>query len=64
AVVHIDRRDELVAAAAQHTVPDLHAFVSGIALAAQRLRDNVNPQLALEGVALAIPERRTPQSRR
>lgn len=57
AVSHIDRRNDLAAAAAQYAIPDLHAFVSGISLAAQRLRDNVNPQLALEGVVLAMPER-------
>ncbi len=57
AVVHIDRRHDLTAAAAQYAIPDLHAFVSGISLAAQRLRENVNPQLALEGVVLAMPER-------
>jgi DNA polymerase-3 subunit delta' len=58
AVVHIDRRDDLAAAATQYALPDLHAFVASISLAAQRLRDNVNPQLALEGVLLSIPERR------
>lgn len=64
AVVHIDRRDDLAAAAAQYAIPDLHAFVASISLAAQRLRDNVNPQLALEGVALAMPERQAPQARK
>jgi len=58
AVVHIDRRDDLAAAATQYALPDLHAFVASISLAAQRLRDNVNPQLALEGVLLSMPERR------
>jgi DNA polymerase-3 subunit delta' len=58
AVVHIDRRADLEAAAAQYALPDLHAFVASINLAAQRLRDNVNPQLALEGVLLSMPERR------
>lgn len=58
AVVHIDRRTELEAAAARYALPDLHAFVASITLAVQRLRDNVNPQLALEGVLLSMPERR------
>ena len=58
AVVHVNRRADLEAAAMQYTLPDLHAFVASISLAAQRLRDNVNPQLALEGVLLSIPERR------
>lgn len=61
AVIHIDRRDDLAAAAAQYTIPDLHTFVSSISLAMQRLRDNVNPQLALEGVVLAMPERQAKQ---
>lgn len=61
AIIHIDRRDELARAATQYAIPDLYAFVAGISLAAQRLRDNVNPQLALEGVVLAMPERRSPR---
>ncbi|MCS7287803.1 MAG: DNA polymerase III subunit delta' [Roseiflexus sp.] len=64
AIIHIDRREALAAAAAQYTVSDLHAFVSSISLAAQRLRDNVNPQLALEGMVLAMPERQAPQARK
>ncbi|MGQ9547189.1 MAG: DNA polymerase III subunit delta' [Roseiflexus sp.] len=55
AVVHIDRRADLEMAAARYALPDLHAFVAGISLAAQRLRDNVNPQLALEGILLSMP---------
>lgn len=58
AVIHIDRIDQLAAAAAQYGVADLHAFIMSINLAAQRLRENVNPQLALEGALLAFPERK------
>ncbi|NWG19698.1 MAG: DNA polymerase III subunit delta' [Chloroflexi bacterium] len=58
AIVHIDRRDEVTTAASHYAVADVHAFLTSIGLTVQRLRDNVNPQLAIEGTLLALPERR------
>jgi DNA polymerase-3 subunit delta' len=54
-VVHIDRRDELARAAARYRLADIRAFLARLASAAQHLRENVNPQLALENVVLHLP---------
>lgn len=54
-VAHVDRRDELARAAARYPLADIHAFLARLAVAAQQLRENVNPQLALENVVLHLP---------
>jgi DNA polymerase-3 subunit delta' len=54
-VVHIDRRAELAGAAAHYRLADIHAFVARLDAAARQLRENVNPQLALENVMLHLP---------
>lgn len=54
-VVHIDRRDALARAAARYRIADIHAFLARLGAAAQQLRENVNPQLALENVLLHLP---------
>ncbi len=56
-VVNIDRRDELERAAAGLPLPELYAFVSRIGEAARQLRENGNPQLVLENLALHMPRR-------
>ena len=55
AIVHIDQRGELERAAARYRIPDIHAFVGRLDGAARQLRENVNPQLALENVVLHLP---------
>jgi DNA polymerase-3 subunit delta' len=55
AIVHIDRRAELAQAAVHYRLADIHAFVARIDSAARQLRENVNPQLALENVVLHLP---------
>ncbi|HWQ13385.1 MAG TPA: DNA polymerase III subunit delta' [Roseiflexaceae bacterium] len=55
AVTHVDRREELQRAAARYTLADIHALLVRIGLATRQLRENVNPQLALENVLLHLP---------
>ncbi len=60
AIVHVDRRDELARAAAHYPLSEIHAFITRLGAAAQQLRDNANPQLALENVVLHLPNQRAP----
>jgi DNA polymerase-3 subunit delta' len=53
--VHIDRREELERAAGRYSLADIHEFLARLDAAARQLRENVNPQLALENVALHLP---------
>src|SRR5262249_20738294 len=48
AIVHIDRRDELERAAGRYSLADIHEVLARLETAARQLRENVNPQLALE----------------
>jgi DNA polymerase-3 subunit delta' len=57
-VVHVDRRAELSRIAKRYPLADIHAFIARLSGAAQHLRENVNPQLALEHVALHVPAER------
>jgi DNA polymerase III subunit delta' len=59
AIVHVDRRDELRQAATRYHIPDIHAFIARLDAAARQLRENVNPQLALENVVLHLPAQKT-----
>jgi len=54
-MVHIDRRDEIARAAKQYRLSDIHAFVARLNDTARQLRENVNPQLALENALLHLP---------
>jgi DNA polymerase III subunit delta' len=54
-IVHVDRREELERAAARYQLVDIHAFIARLDAAARQLRENVNPQLALENLALHLP---------
>jgi DNA polymerase-3 subunit delta' len=56
-VVNVDRRDALQQAAAHHQLAELYAFTARIGRAAQQLRENGNPQLVLENLALHLPGR-------
>lgn len=53
--MHVDRRADLERDATQHTLPDVYRFVVRIGEATQHLRENVNPQLALENLFLHLP---------
>ncbi|NTU81634.1 MAG: DNA polymerase III subunit delta', partial [Chloroflexales bacterium] len=54
-VINIDRRRELAQAAARHPLPQSFSFTARIGQAAQQLRENGNPQLVLESLALHLP---------
>lgn len=56
-IIHIDQRESLQQAAAQYRLIDIHAFITRLDAAARQLRENVNPQLALENVVLHLPQR-------
>ncbi len=54
-IAHIDRREAIVAAAGRHRLPEIYAFVARLNDTARQLRENVNPQLALENALLHLP---------
>jgi DNA polymerase III subunit delta' len=54
-IMHIDRRDEIARAAQQYRVSDIYAFIARLNETARQLRENVNPQLALENALLHLP---------
>lgn len=54
-ITHIDRQKDLETLAHRHSVRDIYRFVSRIGKTAQQLRENVNPQLALENLFLHLP---------
>lgn len=55
AVANPDRRNELRVAAQQHGLSAAYAFATRLGQAAQQLRENGNPQLVLENLALHLP---------
>ena len=56
-IIHIDRRAEIEQAAAHCRLADVQAFVARLSDTARQLRENVNPQLALENALLHLPGR-------
>ncbi|MFO7169102.1 MAG: DNA polymerase III subunit delta' [Chloroflexota bacterium] len=54
-VTHVDRREDLERAAQRYDLAQIHGVLSRIGAAARQLRENVNPQLALENVLLHLP---------
>ncbi|MCS6880676.1 MAG: DNA polymerase III subunit delta' [Oscillochloridaceae bacterium] len=54
-VVNIDRRADLERIARRHSLSQIYAFVTRLGQAAQHLRDNANPNLVLENLALHAP---------
>jgi DNA polymerase-3 subunit delta' len=54
-IVHVDRRAEIAEAARRYRLADIHAFVARLDSTARQLRENVNPQLALENALLHMP---------
>ncbi len=57
-VTHVDRLSDLNRAAQRYALPDIHRFVVRLDEARRQLRDNVNPQLALENLLLHLPSPR------
>jgi DNA polymerase-3 subunit delta' len=54
-ITHADRRFELEQEAQRYKLSDIHGFMSRLDETARQLRENVNPQLALENVLLHLP---------
>ncbi len=55
-ITHIDRRDELGRTAQHYKLQEIYCFVVRLDEAARQIRENVNPQLALENLLLHLPE--------
>ncbi|MDZ4718088.1 MAG: DNA polymerase III subunit delta' [Roseiflexaceae bacterium] len=55
AVTHVDRRSELEQAAKRYTITNIHTLLVQINRTSQQLRENVNPQLAIENILLHLP---------
>ncbi len=53
--MHIDRINDLQHSVQRYTLPEIYDFVVRIGDAVRQLRENVNPQLALENVFLNMP---------
>ena len=54
-VVNLDRIETLRVEARRYTTAQIRAYLESLALGELRLRQNVNPRLALEALVLAIP---------
>ncbi len=54
-ITNIDRKSELVEMAGGYRLAQIKAFIESIRAAAEQLRQNVNPRLALEVLMLDIP---------
>jgi DNA polymerase-3 subunit delta' len=55
AIVNVDRRTSLEQNAARYDIPEIYRFASRIGATSTQLRENVNPQLALENLLLHLP---------
>ncbi len=55
ALTYIDRRDQVASVAAAVPIAQIHNFLVRIDQTRTQLADNVNPQLALENLALHVP---------
>jgi DNA polymerase-3 subunit delta' len=56
-ITHIDRREDLEREARRYKLQEIYRFVVRLDEAARQLRENVNPQLALENLLLHLPGR-------
>ena len=54
-ITHIDRRDQIVQIAARYRPIEIHGFIARLNDTTRQLRENVNPQLALENALLHLP---------
>ncbi|HMP43451.1 MAG TPA: DNA polymerase III subunit delta' C-terminal domain-containing protein, partial [Roseiflexaceae bacterium] len=57
-ITHIDRKPALEHAARRYDIAGVHVFIGRLANAARQIRENVNPQLALEHLILHLPPTR------
>lgn len=55
-VVCIDRQPDLATAARRYDLASIHGFAARIDATRQQLRENVNPQLAIENLLLHVPQ--------
>ena len=54
-IINVDRLDRLVEMAQGYRLAQIRAFIESIRAAAEQLRQNANPRLALEVLMLDIP---------
>jgi DNA polymerase-3 subunit delta' len=54
-ITHADRQAELEQEARRYNLTEIHSFMTRLDETARQLRENVNPQLALENVLLHLP---------
>lgn len=54
-IMHVNRRGDLDREAQRYALSDIYRFVAQVSECVQQLRDNVNPQLALENLFLHVP---------
>jgi DNA polymerase-3 subunit delta' len=54
-ITHMDRRDELERESQRYNLSQIHSFMTRLGETNRQLRENVNPQLALENVLLHLP---------
>jgi DNA polymerase-3 subunit delta' len=55
AIVNVDRRPALAQSAQRYPLPEIYSFANRIGTTGTQLRENVNPQLALENLLLHLP---------
>lgn len=58
-VTHVDRQADLEQAAQHYALEDVFRFITRCSSVTQQLRENVNPQLALESLLLHLPPLRS-----
>jgi DNA polymerase III subunit delta' len=57
-IMHVNRRRDLETEAQRYALFDVYGFVTRLGETVQQLRENVNPQLAMENVFLHLPHGR------
>ncbi len=55
-IIHMDRRADLEREAQRYELPEISRFIQRLGETTQQLRENVNPQLALEHTVLHLPD--------
>jgi DNA polymerase-3 subunit delta' len=55
-ITHMDRRADLEREAQRYELPEISRFIQRLGETTQQLRENVNPQLALEHTVLHLPD--------
>ncbi|MBC8160210.1 MAG: DNA polymerase III subunit delta' [Roseiflexaceae bacterium] len=55
-ITHIDMRNDLAKLARSYRIAEVRDFIAKLDATAQQLRENVNPQLALENALLHLPQ--------